>query len=155
GAPVSSEVYLDNIAFGPNIFVDTSEAPDDGAILFSDDNTDGKDPTHQDLTIRNVTNQPVTVDVDVGASKFLVYNGSTGKVVLNDNNGTYRLVTGQTIPAGGQFVLHLQSQVADDFYKNLTTEDDLLLKTAVIVTVNADGLPPDVETADLFFLADA
>ncbi|HMY50495.1 MAG TPA: Ig-like domain-containing protein [Rhodocyclaceae bacterium] len=122
-------------------FTDTTTGP-----------TTGLSSQWVDLT--NPFSQAFTVTVTTDPNSFLVVAGTSGDVVLNDNNAHDPLYTDYVLAPGAHLKLNLKSKFNADFIKTYKDADIPIQKTNLYFTITlANGSIRD-EAVDLFYMPD-
>ncbi|HND23400.1 MAG TPA: putative Ig domain-containing protein, partial [Rhodocyclaceae bacterium] len=155
GATADAEVLLDHVQFTKGLITDSTLDPSDKAVFFTDTTTGpttGLSSQWVDLT--NPFSQAFTVTVTTDPNSFLVVAGTSGDVVLNDNNAHDPLYTDYVLAPGAHLKLNLKSKFNADFIKTYKDADIPIQKTNLYFTITlANGSIRD-EAVDLFYMPD-
>jgi hypothetical protein len=134
----------------PGAITDSSEDPNDKAVLFTDVGTRGR----QTVTIKNTTGGDVGLFVNVGANKFLVKRVAGVDTPFYAGGSLY----GDLLLAGQSVTLDLGAVIQAAYLPSLTLDQHIPLLNATL-SVTLDPVDPAAntisETVDLFYLMDA
>jgi len=178
-------IQIDNVSLTPRVMdlIDSSAADRDQALFFSDvDPTDAGKPqpnpdlipsvphvNEQEIIIRNVSDAPIKIDVDVPANLFVTLTNATldgspyldklpgtlvsGRLWLNDNE-SHTLFNDQELKVGQELRLTIRAELPPKFpgflyaHSGFGNPDLILLNGSIEVT------HMEKQTFDLFYAAD-